>query len=306
MESTVEIDQSTTDAAQDAWDQEAALLEAGNSAPADGSDASNPEPIDAGNPVDAGDIDPIDNDPAGTPEPADPLAGLPDAVKAKLARIDQLEHQVRSSEGRVAAMQREFQQARQAATQVAPQDAPSKGEIATAAKNPEKWEKLKSDFPEWGEAMEEYVAAKMGGIQLTPGLDPRVVAQFVRDTVDQTKVEMTRSFEEQRIEDKYSDWKVIVNTPEFADWALAQPPEVSALANSTRAADAIRMLDSYHEAKARKATDIKQTRADRLAAAVTTRPGQTPPPRTLDDMSPDELWNYEAKQRERSRASRGF
>jgi hypothetical protein len=66
------------------------------------------------------------------------------------------------------------------------------------------------------------------------------------------------------------------------------------------------MLDLYHQAKAKPAAEIKQERGARLAAAATTRPGQTPPPRTVDDMSPEELWNYEAAKREKTRAQRGY
>ena len=34
--------------------------------------------------------------------------------------------------------------------------------------------------------------------------------------------------------------------------------------------------------------------------------GQTPPPKTLDDLSPEELWNYEAKKREEQKARQGY
>ena len=117
---------------------------------------------------------------AAAPEPeADPLAGLSDVVRAKLAQIDQLaeantllQQHVKSAEGRVAAMQREFQAARQ----VAPQEAPSQGQIVSAAKNPEKWDALKEDFPEWAGAMEEYVASKLGGVQQQPRSSRRFCA----------------------------------------------------------------------------------------------------------------------------------
>jgi hypothetical protein len=58
--------------------------------------------------------------------------------------------------------------------------------------------------------------------------------------------------------------------------------------------------------RAKPAGNIKQERGARLAAAATTRPGTTPPPRTLDDLSPEELWNYEAKKREKQIAERGY
>ena len=96
-------------------------------------------------------------------EPADPFQGLPDAVKQKLLKIDDLEksnqeliHHVKTAQGRVAAMQRETEIAKRVKDEVAKKDSPSQKEITTASKNPEKWDNLKEDFPEWAEAMEEF------------------------------------------------------------------------------------------------------------------------------------------------------
>lgn len=204
-------------------------------------------------------------------------------------------------------MQREFQQARTAQQSVAPQEAPTQGQMAAAAKNPEKWEQLKADFPEWAGAMEEYVAVKLGSVRpQQAGLTPEQVAGYVQQQVAQTKAEMARALEEARIEGRYENWRDTVNTTDFAQWFTVQSPEVRALADSAAARDAIRMLDLFHEAKKHSAADIKQERGARLAAAATTRPGQTPPPKTLDGMSPAELWNYEAAKREKTRAQRGY
>jgi hypothetical protein len=128
----------------------------------------------------------------------------------------------------------------------------------------------------------------------------------VQQQVDQTKVEMRQAIEEARVDGKYENWKDTVNTLEFTQWFTVQSPEIRSLANSDSARDAIRMLDMFHETKKRSASDIRQERGQRLAAAATTRPGQTPPPKTLDDMSPEELWNYEAAKREKTKAQRGF
>ena len=294
--------QLTQEQLQDLWNQEAKKLDAGEE-PADELQGAAPDAPPQEEQV---------PEPQATEPAADPLASLPEEFKAKLAKIDQLEqanaqllHHVKTAEGRVAAMQREFQQARQAATQVSPQEAPSQGQMAAAAKNPEKWEQLKQDFPEWAGAMEEYVAAKLGSTQAS-GLSPQQVQELVSQQVAQTKAEMGILLEESRIEGKHENWKQTVNTPEFANWFLAQPADTRALADSPRARDAIRMLDLYEQAKAKPAADIRQERSQRLAAAATTRPGETPPPKTLDDMSPEELWNYEAAKREKERARRGY
>lgn len=246
------------------------------------------------------------------PEP-DPLAGLSDGVRAKLAEIDELKqananllHHVKTTEGRVAAMQREAEQARRAQQTVGNTVAPSQGQIAAAAKNPEKWDQLKEDFPEWGDAVEEFVNSRLGNAQQQNGLTSENVANFVEAKVAETRAEMTKLLEEARVEGKYEDWKGIVNTPDFAQWYAVQNPQIRALADSTSSKDALKMLDLFHETKKRSAADIKQEREQRLAAAATTKPGNTPPPKTLDDMSPEELWNYEAAKREKTKAQRGF
>lgn len=295
----MEENQLSSEEAQNLWDEEASKLAADGDTSASEPLAAAPETPQEPEPEQA-QIEPE--------QPEDPLAGLSPAVRAKLAQIDelaqanaQLLHHVKTTEGRVAAMQREAQQARQAATQ----DAPTQTAIASAAKNPEKWEQLKQDFPEWAGAMEEYVASKMGG-QQQQNLTPEQVTNYVQQQVAQTRAEMGRLMEEARIEGKYENWRDTVNTTEFAQWFTVQSPETRALADSSAAKDAIKMLDLFNTSKSVSATDIKQERGARLAAAATTRTGQTPPPKTLGDMSPAELWNYEAKKRERELKDRGY
>jgi len=309
LESNVEENQLSMEDAQRLWDEEAAKLEADDQS-ADQTIAAAPE-----EPLQDESQQAEPEQASAEPEqPEDPLAGLPDIVRAKLAQIDrlteanaQLLHHVKTAEGRVAAMQREFQQARMAQQNVAPQDAPSQGQIANAAKNPEKWEQLKQDFPEWAGAMEEYVASQLGSVQPNANmLSPEQVAGYVQQQVEQTKAEMKQALEEARVEGKYDNWKELVNTTDFVQWFTAQPAEVRALADSSSARDAILMLDMFHDTKRRSASDIRQERNQRLSAAATTRPGQTPPPKTLDDMSFEELWNYEATKREKEKAQRGY
>jgi len=290
----VEENQLTSEEAQNLWNEEASKLAAGDDSLAVDPIATAPETPQAE----------LQLEPE---QEEDPYAGLSPTLRAKLAQIDelaqanaQLLHHVKTTEGRVAAMQREAQQARQ----VAVQDAPSQTAIASAAKNPEKWDQLKQDFPEWAGAMEEYVAAKIGTQQA--GLTPEQVSQLVQQQVSQSKAEMIANIEEARIEGKYEDWKTTVNTPEFAAWFAVQSFDVKALAESPQSKDAIKMLDMFSDSRTRSASDIRQERGARLAAAATTRPGQTPPPKTIGDMSPAELWNYEAKKRERELKERGY
>jgi hypothetical protein len=293
----VEENQLSSEEAQSLWDEEASKLGADGDTSASDSLAAAPETPQE-----------LDLEQAQIEQPEDPLAGLSPTVRAKLAQIDdlaqanaQLLHHVKTTEGRVAAMQREAQQ-----RQAAMQEAPTQTAIVSAVKNPEKWEQLKQDFPEWAGAMEEYVAAKVGGQQQQQVLTPEQVAGYVQQQVAQTRAEMGRLMEEARIEGKYENWRDTVNTTEFAQWFTVQAPETRALADSSAAKDAIKMLDLFNTSRSVSATDIRQERGARLAAAATTRTGQTPPPKTLGDMSPAELWNYEAKKRERELKERGY
>ena len=288
----------TQQEAQNLWNEEAQKLDAEDAVPEfETQSAQVDEPVQ------------VEQQPEGQPE--DPLAGLPEPVRQALARITELEsantqllHHVKTAEGRVAAMQREFQQARQAQQTVAPDDAPSQGQMSAAARNPEKWEQLKQDFPEWASAMEEYVGARLSDVQ--GGVQALQVADYVQEQLATVKADMRVAIEEARVEGKYDDWRTTVATPEFSQWFALQPAEVKSLADSTAGKDAIKMLDLFSTAKAKPASEIRQERGARLAAAATSRPGQTPPPKTLDDLSPEDLWNYEAKKREEQLAKRGY
>lgn len=299
----------TTEQMQDIWNEEANAREVEES----------PE-LEAVAPDDTPET--VEDQPQVEPEPqaepeqeaVDPFDSLPEAVKAKLAEIDQIKeanaqllHHVKTAEGRVAAMQREFEQARKAQQSVAPSDAPSQQAIAHAAANPEKWEQLKQDFPEWAGAMEEYVSSKLSSVQAPQGLQAEQVVDFVRQQVEASKAEMNRMLQEARIEGKYENWRDLVNTSDFATWFAAQKLDVKALADSTLATDAIKMLDLFHAAKERPAGAIKQERGARLAAAAAPTKGSVaPPPKSVDEMSATELWEYEARKREKTRAERGF
>lgn len=242
------------------------------------------------------------------PQEVDPL----DEIRAKFGRIDALEqqnaqllHHVKTAEGRVASMQREFQLAKSAQQNVAPQDAPTQNAMSAASKNPEKWEQLKQDFPEWASAMEEYVSSKIGD-RPEQSLSSQAMAEFVQGKVAEVEQTFTRRLEEARLEGKYEDWRETVNTPDFTAWFSMQKPEVQALAQSTQARDAVRMLDLFSETSKRAASEIKTERGARLAAAATSKPGHTPPPVTVDEMDPVAIWNHEAAKLERTRAQRGF
>jgi hypothetical protein len=278
----------TDEELQKLWDEEAAIADPETPAP-------EPEP---------------EPEPAPEPEPEDPFAGLPQAVRDKLAQIDDLHkanedlrHHVRTTEGRVAAWQRERDKQQQEIVA-----APSPADVAKASADSEKWTQLKSDFPEWAEAMEEYVSAKVGaGAQ---GIPASQLNQLLEERTAQIRAENQEALEYAKLEIRHEDWKETINGEEFKSWMQTQPVDVYNLVHSPKASDAVKMLDLYKAAKQpppESAVDaIRNQRKATISSAVTTKPGASRPSKTVDAMTPDELWNYEARQREKKRAQQGF
>jgi hypothetical protein len=246
--------------------------------------------------------------PAGEPQeqkPVDPYEGLHPDVRARLERFDQmaasqqqLVNELKEAKGRIGALQSEFAKARQAQ----PAEQPTQKQIAAAQVDPEKWAALKQDFPEWGEGITAYVEARLGQLG-GAGLTSEQIEQLVSQRTEATTAQLEKRFNEALVSVKHKDWRKDVNTPEFAAWFQVQTPEVQALASSKDGFDAIDMLDRFHADKVKPAADVKQERQNKLAAAVTAKPGAAAKvTKTFDDMSPAEQWEYLAKERERSAA----
>jgi hypothetical protein len=226
----------------------------------------------------------------------DPYAGLSSDVRAKLERFDQMAatqtdlfNKLKETQGRVGALQSEFAKQRQAA------EAPTQRQVAAAAKDPEKWAGLKNDFPEWGEGIAEFVESRIGAISQGQGLTAEQVEQAVALRTEA----LASDFQKALVEIKYETWEDEVKTPEFGAWFGAQRPEIQSLASSVKGKDALKMLDLFYESKKKPVADVRQTRQDKLAAAVTAKPGAPVQTKTFDDMSQSEQWNYLAEERSR-------
>jgi hypothetical protein len=254
--------------------------------------------------------------PAEEPE-AEPVTDevqIPEELKSALSQVNDLktlvqnlQHQVRSSDGRVGALQRELSQSK-AAAQITSAPAPNQQALARAAKSPEKWEALKKEFPEWGEAVEELVSANLSQQPAAPQVDLTPLQTQLNEAIAGVEAKFGRAIEEAKVYGAHPKWKDTVKTQEFGAWFGQQPAELQALAASQNGEDAIAMLDRYgdHLQKQRDASrNVPQERQARLAAAVQpARKGTAPPPQSDADMTPAQLWASEAASRERARAAR--
>ncbi len=263
------------------------------------------------------DLDATAESPQATPAapaeatPAAPLE-LPEELKVALksvndlkALVGNLQHQVRTSDGRVSALQSELAQARTAATQTTGR-APNDQAVRAASQTPEKWETLKKEFPEWGEAVEALVDTVR--TQPAPPVDLTPLQAEIQGSINKIVQDFHWAVEEAKLFGAYRHYKQLVNEPSFREWREKQPPEIQALTASRAADDAIRMLDLYTKDRqaARDATrDVSQDRTARLAAAA--RPARAPaaPPQTAEgELTAEQLWAQEAARREEIRKRR--
>jgi hypothetical protein len=203
---------------------------------------------------------------ANNPAPADPYAGLPESVRNALATIPALQQELRSTVGRVGALQRELAHVRQA-----PAPAPE------APPAPSKLDALRLELPEVAEALEE--ATRNRG----PG-------------PEELRAELAAQMQEEFLETQRPSWAQELTGNDFQSWLTTQPPSFQEeLRNSSRASvvlNALKKFDGFKE-QATQRTQQLQRNQSRLSAAVTPSSGaRRTPGKSVDDMSEAELWDH--------------
>lgn len=230
-------------------------------------------------------------------EPApDPWAGVPEVVKtqlesvsSKLAIVDRLPDRLRNIEGHIGGLTSQLKTALETAKAVEKTggDAPTQAQIDAAAGSSEKWKRIKDDYPEWADAMEERLAALAPKPVPTGDFISKADFENTLKQVDErfaSEAAARRAEQEEWIEDRHAGWKDTVKTPEFEAWFNAQPAETKLLAKSTRVRDAVKMLDAYKAAKtvaaekdkSEKDQKDKELRSAVPAQGVVGRTGATP------------------------------
>ncbi len=209
--------------------------------------------------------DPKDTKPAtAAAEPAaDPWEGVPPILKqsfdtlteqlqkvtATANQVGTAQRHIKALEDQLAALKAGGEAAKAAAASGTA--APTGAQVADAVNSSEKWARIKEDFPEWAEAMDERLAAlgKPGDAVDVEGLKKEFSSVLGEATAKAEK--SAREFA--RVDARHPDWEDDIKNedgtlkPEFDAWMKTQTPEIQALAQSDRAKDAIRMIDLYYE-----------------------------------------------------------
>jgi len=177
-------------------------------------------------------------------EPApNPWADVPQAMQDLLTTLNTtvsgMDNRLKQTESRLGGIQNEFYAAKQAAAEGG--DTPTTEEMATAGKDSEKWAALKSDFPEWAEAVDERLSA----IPTTRGVDSEALSAAVKealpDAASPADIQMGLLMFFQ------PDWQKKRKNLQYEPWLATQTDAVKAQSESNSASDAVAVLDLFDE-----------------------------------------------------------
>lgn len=225
----------------------------------------------------------------------------------EIAALRELPNAIKTLGGRVATMQSELAKTGKAAAAATPgADAPTGADIEAASKSLDKWNKMKDDFPEWAEAIEELQNSKTGG---GGAVDAEAIRREAREEAA-AMIEAARKQDraerevDEEISEAHPKWVKTINEPKFVAWFQAQPADYQAKQRVAKTShEMIEMLDAYKAAHQQSPTSAPTppspptdtAPAADLAAAVTPRGGRAVPKKSVDDLEGEALWNELAK-----------
>ena len=248
--------------------------------------------------------------PAETPVPAEAAAETPapeaksDPMAEVIAKIASFEETVngrmRNVEGKIGFLNGQqtelktlIDASKAAAAQVS--NAPTQGEVKSAATNPAEWEELKKDYPEWATATEKFFESRQ-----QPSFDARAFETQIAEQLKGVTAAVRSEIIDASLDAVFPGWKEDIKTEGFEKWSAAQSDAVKALSKSNNVGDAARMLRLYEKSKeASPENAIQQQRQQTLAAATSTPKGVRTPTvaKAWADMTPQEQWDSEKRTR---------
>jgi len=317
------------------WNEAARAREEGKPPPAE--DFTSPREEEPGGEVKEEKVEPKGGEPQGEQpqgeqqgdktqqkkEEPSPLDRINQQMVEINRNVDDLRNAVRTTTGRVAALQSEMAKAAKEAAERAKQRnerAPTDKQIEAAVKNPELWDNFKKDFPELGEATEALMNSRFAAIGGDSGEALQQLQTQMKELQDSIGARTSDSGESLTpaqaaaidqlkadfVEVHHTGWQDTVKTKEFENWLYQQPQATRALAESDRPIDAVRLLNHFEEhRKAVKAAADLQGRRDRRLQGAETPQGASPQRKVVnpDDKTDEEIWNEAAQKRDRENAA---
>lgn len=257
----------------------------------DAEDAGAPAPEVEADPVQPESAPAQEQQDAAPADKADAPPAIPDATTLmdKIAGLESLVQQqaqrLRNAEGHIGGLNNQLKQQQELAKRLnaAGGEAPTAKELREAQGSPKAMEDLKRDYPEFAEAMESALNARLSQVEQLLHQQQPAQPAVSPDEINRLRAEF-------QVEVRHPGWQNTVQTPEFRGWLTRQPREVQMLAASESPQDATRLLDIFSET----AKAVTSTRNQRLNAAAAIPSGRASGVRqkAVEDMTPAEYWRY--------------
>ena len=219
-----------------------------------------------------------------------------EGINGKLSTLDTIDQRLRSAEGRIGSVQQAVFEQRQAAEEAARRvkDAPTKEQMAQAAKSDKAWEDLKEEFPGWGEALhDELASVRQAAEALKQDIETLRTMQNSGSQHDVEKLQ--REIDVKLVSVKHPGWQKTVQSEEFGQWLQGQDQAVQQkFLNSTDPVECIEVLDAF--AKGNSSQDVASSRQRRLEAATTVSKGRSAQTKNPANMTEAEYRAHVAKE----------
>jgi len=242
------------------------------------------------------------------PVKADPFAGVDPAIKAMFDDLSSkvtgisttLEPRLKQTESRIGAITNKFNAAEKAAGEAAAVEAaaPTKEQVAEAARSDEAWEELAKDFPDWATAFDGRMNKRLAELkkELAPGVDREALNAEVAKIKTEMKGENELEIQKAIISFAHPDWQAMKDSKEFREWLPKQTGDIAdkykgSGKTSDLSKDAIFVLDAFKGFKepTKTAAEIAVERTARLRNAVVPTGKKAVAPKSEADMTTAEL-----------------
>ena len=213
-----------------------------------------------------------DDDAAPDDQPDD----LSERLKALETENERLRHSDASQRGRIGAYQRQLNEhqrkalepeaAKPPAQESKAQDDDQQRQGMADSAGVDDWKEFKEDFPDMARAFESRLKAdQQTQAQLRQDIaELRSTVQPIQEQAHQQQLQS----EYVRLESRHTDWREVVNAPEFDSWLNTQNPSIQALKESDSADDASALLDFYKATNAAGDEDSRAPKHDKRQARL--------------------------------------
>lgn len=222
-----------------------------------------------------------------------------EGINGKLSTLDTIDQRLRSAEGRIGSVQQAVFEQRKAAEEAAKRvkDAPTKEQMAQAAKSDKAWEDLKEEFPGWGEALhDELASVRQAAEALKQDIETLRTMQNSGSQHDVEKLQ--REIDVKLVSVKHPGWQQTVKSDEFGQWLQAQDQAVQqTFLYATDPVECIAVLDAFAGSNTEgSAQGITASRQRRLEAATTVSKGRNTQTKNPANMTEAEYRAHVAKE----------